>query len=79
MPTQKETMQAIRELGLSCTINDGEFRVAYRIPHNEASAYYTDDAEDAIGTAKAMVEWSKQRDRTDKPANLDLSKLLAQG
>lgn len=54
--TIKATIQAIRALGLTCgrTLS-GEFRINFPKPHNtENNAYYTDDPQDAIGTAIAM-------------------------
>lgn len=56
--TQNETIKAIRDMGLACRVQDGEFRVAYRVRDNEASACYTTDREDALDTAKAMVKQS---------------------
>jgi hypothetical protein len=50
----KQTTKAIRELGLRATRFAGEWRIA--LPNNaEASAYYTEDNDDAFDTAKAMV------------------------
>ena len=40
-------------------VKDGEFRVAHRLPANktdEASAYYTEDLEDAANTAYHMAQ-----------------------
>ncbi len=56
--TQNQTLAAIRALGLSARVEDGEFRIAHRgldADRTEATACYTDDREDAIGTAKAMI------------------------
>jgi hypothetical protein len=54
--TQTQTIKAIRALGLTCTVTDGEFRVDY-MTHRESdgTAHYTTDREDALGTAQAMV------------------------
>ena len=41
-------------LGMTIRKVDGEYRVAFKGPHSEASAYYTDDLSDAYGTAVAM-------------------------
>lgn len=53
-PTVKDTMAAIRALG-NITVNrrDGEWRVNFR-GEDENTAYYTNDADDALGTAKLM-------------------------
>lgn len=67
--TKAQVKTAIQSLGLSARCIDGEWRVAIRLEHflakgatytearerNEASAYYTTDAEDAMGTAEAMA------------------------
>lgn len=51
----KETFAAIRAAGASVKRNEGEWRV--NVPGGtEAMAYYTDNAEDAIATAKAMMD-----------------------
>ena len=53
--TQTATQAAIRQLGLTCRYRDGEYRV--NLPKGtEATAYYTNDAADAIATAKRMAE-----------------------
>lgn len=44
----------VRSLGLTFRSKDGEYRVAW--PHDEASAYYTNDLRDACDTASAMVD-----------------------
>lgn len=66
MPTQSQTTAAIRALGLTVNVSDGEYRVAVpaalcagetraeRLERQEAGCYYTTDAEDALATAKAM-------------------------
>ena len=52
--TAKEAMAQIRAIGASVTRKDGEYKV--NIPGGtEATAYYTDDPRDAVGTAKAMM------------------------
>lgn len=55
MSTQTATLAAIRALGMTARCTDGEYRVAFRGRASEASAYYTDDAGDALSTARAMV------------------------
>lgn len=51
--TVKQTIAACRSMGMSCRYSDGEYRVNY--PKGaESTAYYTDDASDAIGTARQM-------------------------
>jgi hypothetical protein len=57
-----ETMKAIKALGLTVARTDGEWRINYtKLPgmthDREATAYYTEDNDDALGTAKAMAEW----------------------
>lgn len=69
--TIHETCQTIRRLGLNATHGDGEYRVTYLIAYlatkatgsrielialAERLAYYTNDADDAIATAKHMKE-----------------------
>ena len=56
--TVKQTISAVRALGCSCIRTwHNEFRV--NLPEarggSEATAYYTEDAEDAIDTARAML------------------------
>lgn len=48
----------INALGMSLLRSnvEGEFRVAFRGPDQEASAYYTTDLDDAVGTAATMAE-----------------------
>ncbi len=54
--TQKDAKTVIAALGLSFRKTEyGEFRVALRIENNEASAYYTDDLQDAVDTARRMA------------------------
>jgi hypothetical protein len=51
--TQAVAFQQIRSLGLSVRKTDaGEFRVSRG---DEASAYYADDLQDAVDTARAMA------------------------
>lgn len=44
----------LRPLGLSCRKRDGEFRVNF-IGGEEATAYYTSEADDALQTGQAMA------------------------
>lgn len=56
--TQRETVQAIRALGLSVSVCEGEYRVALKLASSaecEMSAYYTFHRDDALATARAMV------------------------
>lgn len=55
--TRTEALKGIRAMGMKVKITeDGEFRVNYP-GADEATAYYTDDPEDAYETAKAMKTW----------------------
>jgi hypothetical protein len=45
----------VHGLGLRLTKTDGELRVNFAADREE-SAYYTDNVEDAIGTARIMAE-----------------------
>ena len=56
--TQKAVIAAVRAMGLSCGRTDhGDYRINLlkREGGNEDTAYYTDDAEDAVATAQAMA------------------------
>jgi hypothetical protein len=59
--TQKQLIQAVRALGLVCRVTDGEYRISFPVSQAvtadraEASAYYTDDRQDALNTAQAMA------------------------
>jgi len=56
--TVKQTIDAVRALGLTCTRTSfGEYRINFPAPRgDEATAYYTEDADDAIGTAMSMAQ-----------------------
>lgn len=68
--TNYDTVQAIKALGLIARYSIGEFRVSFPVAHYmakgdtlttarlkaESTAYYTDCADDALGTARAMLE-----------------------
>lgn len=51
--TRADYLVTIRNMGLSAKRVEGEYRINY-IDGKEATAYYTDNAEDAIGTATLM-------------------------
>lgn len=53
--TIKQAKATARALGFKLTHEDGEFRVC-PIGGHEGQAYYTDDLDDAIGTARWMSE-----------------------
>ncbi len=58
-----QAVKAIRAMGMNVKVVDGEFRVNY--PKGaESTAYYTDDPEDAVGTARVMA-----RSKTMRKAN----------
>jgi hypothetical protein len=54
-----EAKKIVKELGMKLSLNRdyNEYRVALPGANAESSAYYTDNLEDAIGTAKAMIQW----------------------
>jgi hypothetical protein len=60
--TIKEAKARIRPLGLVLRndIEAGEYRVNYR-GGREATAYYTNDLDDAVNTAQAMATWRDER------------------
>jgi hypothetical protein len=55
-----QTLTAIREMGLSARHKDGEYRITIKGNYSprikESIAYYTNDSEDAIGTAKCIAK-----------------------
>jgi hypothetical protein len=53
--TDKELYTVVRQLGMKITKTDGEYRVNFRYG-KEATAYYTNDRDDALNTANAMVQ-----------------------
>lgn len=59
--TQKEVFQKLRALGLAVSKRNGEFRVA--IPGNSASAYFTEDLQDAYKTGCAMAAKLEQHSK----------------
>jgi hypothetical protein len=50
---------ACRALGFSLTANAAEYRLAIPGRDQEASAYYTNDLSDALGTARAWFDHIK--------------------
>lgn len=62
MGNQKKTLAEIRKLGIQVGYKPDTKE--YRLNHaqgTEATAAYTDSAEDAIATAKAIAEWAKKQ------------------
>lgn len=58
--TKKAVRAYVRSLGLSVTWKGNEFRVNY--PNaGENTAYYSDSADDAIGTAQLMAQHKGKR------------------
>jgi hypothetical protein len=53
--SQKQAFLIIRSYGLTVNKKWGEYRVNYK-NGTEDSAFYTDDLEDAVNTAKLMYE-----------------------
>lgn len=54
----KTTLATIRSLGLSASYRHGEYRITVAIgsmQQREDLAYYTDDSQDAINTAKEIA------------------------
>jgi hypothetical protein len=52
--TKQQMIDAVRALGCSVQVLDGEIRVNLR-GGSESTAYYTNDRDDAVATAKAMA------------------------
>jgi len=60
--TQRETMKQIRDLGLTVSSKNDEWRVNYK-NGTEDTAYYCEDKKDALDTAKFMVseiKWNNE-------------------
>ncbi len=55
----KDILAAMRRLGVTITYRDGEYRVNY-LAGKEATAYYTNDGEDAVLTAQDYA-WRKHK------------------
>lgn len=53
--TLKQAKEKLAAFGMSLRHRDGEYRVNFR-NGSEATAYYTDDREDAVDTAMHMYE-----------------------
>lgn len=64
--TDKEAAAQLRYIGLTLRKRDGEYRVAFRDTDDEASAYYTNDRDDAVATGREMASsrwWRTQQGR----------------
>lgn len=60
--TQQQAFDQIKKLGMAVRKTpEGEYRVAFPGRDTEASAYYTNDLQDAIDTAKAMKKEGNKR------------------
>jgi hypothetical protein len=53
-PTQAEAREILSKVGMTMRVRDGEFRVNFQ-GGTEATACYTDDLHDAIGSGQAMA------------------------
>jgi hypothetical protein len=62
--TQKQLFAQVRALGLTIRCCDGEYRITHTLgrwrdaawrAHQENTAYYTTDRDDALATARAMA------------------------
>lgn len=62
--TLKQATTIVKELGLSLTKTDGEYRV--RIPGQPEADYYTSELDDAIDTARAMAADAAKRLRAER-------------
>lgn len=62
--TQKLTVKAVmamcRAIGCAARFTDGEWRINIK-GAPEARAYYTNDHEDALSTARSMVAFTKRQ------------------
>jgi hypothetical protein len=66
MTTLAQARATLAPLNMTIRHADGEYRVAFKVLHNspaaredaEASAYYTDDIDDAVSTACAMRRYA---------------------
>lgn len=61
--TKRDVCQVIKAMGLTAKYSSEwqEFIINYRQDdsrRSEDSSYHTDDADDAIGTAKIMANWN---------------------
>ena len=48
-----DAKKELKNLGMWLSVRDSEYRVAF--PYDEASAYYTNDLEDALHTGRQMA------------------------
>lgn len=55
--TRKQAKDALKAIGIAITFDQEseEYRVNYAKPDREASAYYTSDLDDAVGTAELVA------------------------
>lgn len=58
--TFKAVQASVRAMGLTVRKREGEFRVNYANGREE-TAYYTNDAEDAVNTARAMRDFAERK------------------
>ncbi len=58
---QTEALNEIRSLGMTATVKEREFRINYK-GGSEETAYYTDDPQDAVDTAKHMKREADQQE-----------------
>lgn len=56
--TQANVSTTLRNLGIVIRKRDGEYRVNFK-GGSEATAYYTDDIQDALDTGKMMAQLRK--------------------
>ena len=61
MMTQKEMMKQVRAAGCTVKVEDGEICVGYK-----GSTYFTNDRDDAIGTANNMAHHQARQDALAK-------------
>jgi len=55
MLSTEAKIKTIRELGFTVGVKDGEWRITPK-GAPESAAYYTDDLDDALGTARLMAK-----------------------
>jgi hypothetical protein len=55
----KQLFAKVRALGLTISCVDGEYRIVMK-GGTEAQAYYTNDREDALGTAQAIAQTQRE-------------------
>lgn len=59
--TNADLRQQCRTMGLTMRYREGEYRVNF-YGGSEATAYYTNDRQDAWDTARAMYKWQQEQD-----------------